>query len=90
LKSHSEYINGINGIAIHASSTEKPTCRVAALLLLAVLGGSPFLSENEGHVLLGLPVGSAGQQPPSAKLGTLPSAAAFLEPDQLEAQETLW
>jgi len=34
-------------------------------------------------------VGLAGQQAPSAKLGTLPSAAAFLKPDQDE-QETLW
>lgn len=35
-------------------------------------------------------VGLAGQQPPLAKLGTLPRAAASLEPDQFEAQETLW
>jgi len=82
-------MSGINGVAIHASSTENTNCRVAALLL-AVLGGTPFLSENEGHVSLELPVGSAGQQPPSPKLGTLPSAAASLEPDQLEAQVTLW
>ena len=31
-------MSGINGVAIHASSTENTTCRVAALLLLAVLG----------------------------------------------------
>lgn len=68
--------------------------------------GVPFLSENEGHVLFALPcgrvrksqegskimvtVGSAGQQAPSPKLGTLPSAAAYFEPGQLDAQETLW
>ena len=69
--------------------------------------GTPFLSENEGHVLDSsqvsrsdnvnphrdlLLVGSAGQQAPSPKLGTLPSAALALEPDQLESEapETLW
>jgi hypothetical protein len=67
-------MSGINGVAIHASSTENTNCRVAALLL-AVLGldlrvsvlehertgqetyGTPFLSENEGHVSLELPYG---------------------------------
>jgi hypothetical protein len=32
----SEYISGINGVPIHANSTENPNCRAA--LLLAVLG----------------------------------------------------
>lgn len=34
---YSEYMSGSNAVAIHASSTENPNCRVAALLL-AVLG----------------------------------------------------
>lgn len=73
-----KYTIGINSAATHAT-LETLICRPGTLLLLAVLGGIPFLSENEGHVSLELPVGSAGQQAPSAKLGTLPSAAASLE-----------
>jgi hypothetical protein len=74
-------------MAIHVSPNETLSCRVAALL--AVLGGLPFLSENEGHVSLTLPVGLAGQHAPSSKLGTLPSARASLKPAQ-DAQGTLW
>jgi len=64
-------------MAIHANPTETLHCRVVAPLL-AVLGGLPFLSENEGHVSLVFVVGSAGQHAASSKLGTLPSAAASL------------
>jgi len=52
--------------------------------LVMVLGGMPFCAEYEGHVSFAFPVGFTGQQPPSPKEATLPSAAASFEPAQLD------
>jgi len=82
-----EYTIGINSAATHPT-LETSICRPGTLLLLAVLGGIPFYSGNEGHVPPELPVGSAGQQKPSAKLPTAPSAAGSLKPAHW-VQETL-
>ena len=77
----------VSGLTIAKRSVNRPQ----QVEIFSRTYGMPFWAEKEGQTLDTFPgVGSAGQHPAVPRALTLPRAASFLAPAQLDKQGTLW